>query len=136
MAAEVEIMKRLLLLFPLLSFFTPLAAHEIKSGNLTIIHPMVAEAAKGQATAKGSVTIRNDGKSTDQLLSISAEFADKVTIGAPSPVPVPASGETVIPLTFENIKRKLLEDEAYSGELVFEKAGTVEIDLMIHNHPH
>jgi copper(I)-binding protein len=68
-------MKRLLLLFPFLLLFEPSAAHEIKSGNLTIIHPMVAEAAKGQATAQGSITIRNDGTSPDHLLSISAEFA-------------------------------------------------------------
>jgi hypothetical protein len=51
-------------------------------------------------------------------------------------VAVPARGETVITITFESIKRKLVEDEAYSGELVFEEAGTIKIDLMIHNQTH
>jgi copper(I)-binding protein len=37
-------------------------------------------------------------------------------------------------MRFKNIKRKLSEDEAYAGELMFEKAGTVKVDLMVHTH--
>ena len=50
---------------------------------------MVDEAEKGQISAKGSVQIRNDGKTPEQLLSISAEFAEKTVIDAPVPVSVP-----------------------------------------------
>lgn len=111
-------------------------AHEIKIGNLVIVHPMVDEAKKGQASALGSVEIRNEGNATDSLLSISSEFADSVTLEAPLPVLVPANGRVAIPLVFHNIKRKLSADEAYAGELVLEKAGAIRIDLMVHTQAH
>jgi copper(I)-binding protein len=111
-------------------------AHEIKIGNLVIVHPMVDEADKGQAGALGSVEIRNEGTATDKLLSISSEFADKVTVEAPLPVIVPANGRVSVPLVFHNIKRKLSAYEAYAGQLVLEKAGGIQIDLMVHSQPH
>jgi copper(I)-binding protein len=112
-------------------------AHEIKFGNLVIVRPMVAEAKKGQASAQGLVKIRNEGNAADQLLAITAEFADKVTIGKPVPVLVPAGGQPVsVPLTFEKIKRKLSEHEAYDGELVFGEAGTIQVDLMVQTYVH
>jgi hypothetical protein len=49
---------------------------------------------------------------------------------APLPVTVPANGRVVIPILFQNIKRKLSELEAYDGEVKFEKAGAIKIDLM------
>jgi copper(I)-binding protein len=126
-----------LVLALLLAFSFPANAHEIKVGDLIIVHPMVAEAEKGQASAKGTVKIRNNGKTPDHLLSISAEFAEKAVIDAPVPVPVPANGQAVsIPITYEIIKRKLSEDEAYASEFVFEKAGTMKVDLMVHTHAH
>ena len=126
-----------LVLALLLAFACPANAHEIKVGDLVIVHPMVDKAEKGQVSAKGSVKIRNDGKTPDQLLSISAEFAEKTVIDAPVPVPVPANGQTIsIPIIYKVIKRKLFEDEAYAGEFVFENAGTVKVDLMVHTHAH
>lgn len=63
-------MKRLA--FVLLLTLLPAATqtHEIKVGNLVIVHPMVNEAEKGQAEARGSMEIRNEGPSADRLLSI------------------------------------------------------------------
>lgn len=120
----------LLLSYPGLSH-----ANEIKFGNLVIVRPIVTEAEKGQAFAQGWVKIRNEGKAADQLLSITAEFADKVTIGAPVPVLVPAGGHSVsVPLTFENIKHQLSQNEVYDSELVFAEAGTIKVDLMVHTH--
>jgi copper(I)-binding protein len=124
-----------LVLTLLLAFSFPANAHEIKLGDLVIVHPMVDEAQKGQDKARGSLEIRNEGKTADQLLSISSEFADKATIEAPVPVTVPANGRVAVPILFQNIKRKLSE-LAYDGELRFEKAGTIKIDLMVHSHPH
>jgi copper(I)-binding protein len=128
---------KLVALTLLLALSSPIHAHEIKVGDLVIVHPMVEKAAKGQVSARGSVKIRNEGKTPDQLLSISAGFADKVTIEAPVPVPVPANGQAVsVPITFENIKQTLFEDAAYAGEMVFEKTGTIQVDLMVHSHAH
>jgi periplasmic copper chaperone A len=112
------------------------AAHEIKVGELVIVHPMVDEAEKGQASAQGSLDIRNEGKAADQLLSITSEFAEQATIEAPLPVVVPANGRVAISMRFQNIKRQLSENEVYAGELVFQKAGKVQVDLMVHTHPH
>ena len=112
-------------------------AHEIKAGDLVIVHPMVDVSESGQASAKGSVKIRNEGKTPDQLFSISAEFADKATIEAPVPVPIPANGQAVpVAIVFKNIKQKLYEDAAYPGEMVFEKAGTIKVNLMVHSEAH
>jgi copper(I)-binding protein len=126
------------LVLTLLLVLLPVAtqAHEIKIGDLVIVHPMVDEAKKGQAEARGSLEIRNEGTMVDQVLSISSEFADKVAIEVPVPVTVPANGRVVIPILFQNIKRKLSELEAYDGELELKKAGTIKIDLMVHSHPH
>jgi copper(I)-binding protein len=112
----------------------PATAHEITSGDLVIVHPMVDEAEKGQAESRGSMEIRNEGNSAEQLLSIKSEFADAVAIEGSTPVAVPAKGRASVLLRFKNIKRKLSEDEAYAGELMFEKAGTVKVDLMVHTH--
>jgi periplasmic copper chaperone A len=126
------------LVLTLLLVLLPVAtqAHEIKIGDLVIVHPMVDEAKKGQAEARGSIEIRNEGTTPDQVLSISSEFADKVTIEVHVPVTIPANGRVVIPILFLNIKSGLSEPEAYDGELALKKAGTIKIDLLVHSHPH
>jgi periplasmic copper chaperone A len=128
-----KILSLLLLIFVM----APVAqAHEIKAGPLVIIHPTVDEAEKGQALARGSMEIRNEGKISDELLSIKAEFADEVTIETPGKVSVPANGRVLVPIAFHGISRKLSEDEAYSGDLAFAKAGVVKIDFLVHPHAH
>jgi copper(I)-binding protein len=119
-----------------LVFPTVLAhAHEIKFGDLTIVHPMADEAKRGQGSAKGTVKIRNEGTSPDELNSIRAGFAEEVKILAPVPVSIPPNGQAVfVPVAFMNIKQELYEDAAYAGQLVFEKAGTIQVDFMVHSH--
>jgi copper(I)-binding protein len=129
-------MKRVLLWLLFVSLSPAAYAHEIKFGDLVIVHPMVDEAKKGQPIARGSFEIRNEGSTLDQLLSISSEFADRTTIEGSVPVAVPANSRVPILMKFENIKRKLSEYEAYNGELVFEKAGAVKVDLIVHTHSH
>jgi hypothetical protein len=62
----------------LLFLFHSLAvsAHEIKAGDLVIVHAMVGKAEKGQSV-QGSLEIRNEGKVADKLLSIHSKFADQ-----------------------------------------------------------
>jgi copper(I)-binding protein len=112
----------------------PVQAHEIKAGNLVIVHPMVVEAADGQAVSRGSMEIRNEGSTPDQLLSLSSEFAEQCEIGGATPVAIPAKGRAAVDVLFRKIKAKLSEDEAYMGELTFEKAGKVKVDLLVHTH--
>jgi hypothetical protein len=120
-------------IFPV--WFLPVAAtaYEITVGTLVIVHPMVDEAAKGHMLKAQSKL--NEGKSPDQLMGMSAEFAETALIN--TPVLVPATGQAVsIPITFETIKRQLSEGEAYAGELVFRKAGMIKIDLFVHRQAH
>lgn len=129
-------MKRLLMTL-LVTWFLPVAvtAQEIKVGTLVIVHPMVDEAAKGQAFAWGSVKIKNEGKSPDELMAMSVEFAETALIN--TPVIVPATGQAItVPITFEKIKRQLSKDKAYAGELVFKRAGKIKIDLFVHHQAH
>jgi copper(I)-binding protein len=116
-----------------LAFYS--ATHEIKVGDLVIVHPTVDEAEKGQAAARGSMEIRNEGKTPDKLLSVSAEFAEQARIES-AETTVPWGGRLLVPIAFGNIKRKLSELEVYDGELIFEKAGTIKIEFMMHPHAH
>ncbi len=121
----------------LLAMSVTAGAHEIRSGDLVIVHPMADEAEKGQAVSRGSVMIRNEGKGPDQLLSIKCEFAEEAIVESEVPLVIPAKSQAPLILRFKNIKRKLSTDEAYAGELMFKNAGTVSIDLMVHQpHPH
>jgi hypothetical protein len=96
---------------------------------------MVDEAAKGQAFAWGSVKIKNEAKSPDELMAISAEFAETALIN--TPIIIPATGQVIsVPITFEKINRQLSEDEAYAGEMVFKRAGKIKIDLFVHHQAH
>jgi len=115
---------------------SPVQAHEIKIGNLVIVHPMVDEANDGQALVEGSMEIRNEGDAPERLLSISSEFAAQTEIDGGATVEIPPKGRAAVLMLFKNIKQKLSEDEAYAGELSFEKAGKVKIDLMVHTHKH
>ena len=130
------LMKILLLLISLILLPNSVHSHEIKSGSLIIVHPHVDEAEKGQAAARGSMEIRNEGTTTDQLLSITAEFASEATIEVPGAMIIAPHERVLVPIAFHGIKRKLSEDEAYDGELVFAKAGAVKIDFMVHPHDH
>ncbi|HEY7747524.1 MAG TPA: hypothetical protein VH933_02490 [Aestuariivirgaceae bacterium] len=129
-------MKTLIVPFMLVALAVPAQAHEIRAGTLVIVHPSVDEAAKGQPKAQGSMEIRNEGKSAEKLLSIRAEFAETVTIETAGEVVIPPNQRVLIPLVYHHIKSKLAEDEAYDGELMFEKAGIVTIDIMVHKHTH
>lgn len=122
--------------------FVPLApstihAHEIKVGDLVIVHPMADAAEKGQASVKGSVQIRNEGSTTDRLLAIRAAFAETAALAAAVPVAIPATGRAVsVAIVFTNLRQGLYEDAAYAGQLVFDRAGTVEVDFMVHSGSH
>src|SRR5687767_6298204 len=106
-------------------FLSPAQAHEIKAGDLVIVHPMVDKATKGQEQSGGSVEIRNQGNGLDRLLSIRSEFAEQAEIDGPVPVIIPAKRHAAVLLLFKKIKTKLSEYEVYAGELTFEKAEKV-----------
>jgi periplasmic copper chaperone A len=126
----------LALILCLIAATVPTAAHEIKAGNLVIVHPMVDEADDGQAVSRGSMEIRNEGTTPEKLIGISSEFAAKSEIEGGVPVTIPPHDRASVLMLFRDIHNNLSEDEAYAGELTFEKAGKVKVDLMVHTHKH
>jgi copper(I)-binding protein len=128
-------MKALLFAGLLALWTTAATGHEIKFGDLEIVHPTVDEAKKGQVEAKGSMEIRNNGEAPDRLIAINAEFAEAARIESPDPT-IPPNARILVPISFENIKRKLSEFEVYDGELIFAKAGRIKIEFMVHPHGH
>jgi hypothetical protein len=125
-----------LVLTLVLAFSFPAQAHEIKVGDLVIVHPTVDEADKGQAIAQGSMEIRNEGVEDDRLLAITAEFSGNVTFESSVDVTIPPQGRVLVPVVYRNIKRKLSEDEAHAGELVLNHGGGFKIEILVHKHAH
>ena len=126
-------------------------AHEYNVGSLNIGHPWVRATPKGAAVAGGYLKITNKGKEADRLIGGSAAFAGRVEIhemseesGVMKMRHLPKGieikpGETVelkpgaVHVMFMDLKVPLVKDQKPrpKGTLVFEKAGTVEVEYAI-----
>ena len=118
------------------------SAHSHKKKGLEIIHPWTrAMTDKSQTTVLVSMTIKNAGPS-DRLLRASTPLADAVEIRQPgtdkalAPVAI-GSGKPVElmrdgpHLELTGFKRRLDAYESFAMTLVFEKAGSVVIEVMV-----
>ena len=129
----------------LLMFSGAVAGHGYKKKNLEIVHPWTAETA-GTATAV-YMTIRNSASEPDRLLRASTAIAAKSQLRA-SPsgeqagamdtqsVLVPAHGEAALSrdgvhLQLEGLTQKLGAYDRFNLELVFERAGSMAIEVMV-----
>ena len=125
------------------------SARDYNVGSLEIKQPWVRATPKGAAVAGGYMTITNKGTAADRLVSFSSPAAGKFEIhemrmnnGVMQMRPLPDGleikpGETVefkpgsYHLMFTNLTRPLTEGERVKGTLVFEKAGTVEVEYTV-----
>ncbi|HRX36031.1 MAG TPA: copper chaperone PCu(A)C [Aestuariivirga sp.] len=124
-------------------------ADEIKAGNLIIGHPWSRQSPMGGSVAAGFMTIQNTGTEDDRLLKATAEITSNVQLHAmtmdgdvmkmaemPDGIPIPA-GQTVelkprsLHIMFMGLASPVMEGEDIKGTLVFEKAGTVDIDYEV-----
>ena len=124
-------------------------AHEFKAGPLLIGHPWSRATAPGATIGGGYLTVTNKGSESDRLVSVAVPFAAKVEIHESSVeegvakmrqieggIDVPA-GKTVelAPngkhLMFVGLTGALRKGEKVEGELVFEKAGKVEVEFAV-----
>jgi hypothetical protein len=124
-------------------------AHETKIGNLVISHPWSRQSPMAADVAAGFFSITNNGKEDDRLIKATAEITLKVQlhdmklendvmkmIELPEGIPVPA-GKTVelkpksLHVMFLDLKNPVMEGEEIKGTLVFEKAGTVEVEFEV-----
>jgi copper(I)-binding protein len=124
-------------------------AHEIKVGDLEIIHPNIPLPAGNAHTAAGYMGISNTGATADRLLSISVGFAQDAGLhlskvddsGVATMEPVKAldipAGDTVLlepggyHVMFLGLTSVLAEGDMLPATLTFEKAGKIEIEFMV-----
>jgi len=124
-------------------------AYDYKVGAIEIDRPWSRAVPKGASVAAGYVTIRNTGSEPDRLVSGSTPVAGKFEIHEMSmdngimrmrPVPdgvVINPGETVEfkPQSFHimmmGLKQPIVKGKAFKGALVFEKAGSVDVDFTV-----
>lgn len=125
------------------------AAHEIKAGDLTIVHPWTRATPAGAKVAGGFVKIVNAGATDDRLIAATAEIADMVQIHdmkmvgdvmemseVKGGIPIPA-GATVelkpksLHLMLMGLKSAPMPGSVFKGSLTFEKAGTVPVEFAV-----
>ena len=124
-------------------------ANEYKVGDLVIDHPYARSTPPFSPVGGGFMTITNNGKEADRLISGTSTFADTVEIHEmvmvegvmkmnqlESGLEIPA-GETVTlkpgsyHLMFIGLQEQLKPDEKRKGLVKFEKAGDIEIEFIV-----
>ena len=122
-------------------------AHDYTKGSLKIDRPWSRATPHGAQVAGGYLVIENKGASADRLVSITSEISGRVEMHEMS---VQDGVMRMRPLTrgleikpgatakfapggyhfmFMNLKRPLKQGEKFKGTLVFEKAGTIEVEF-------
>lgn len=141
------ILRRLLLSIACLIALPSLAlAHETKAGDLVIEHAW----SRASTTANGVAffTIDNSGKDADKLLSVSGAIADMVSLHthvmdgevmrmrAVDAIDIPAGGKAELKpgglhIMLMGLKAPLKEGQMFPLTLTFQKAGKVEVQVMV-----
>jgi copper(I)-binding protein len=125
--------------------------HAVKAepGSIAVENAWARATPKGAQVAAGYLTIKNDGAEPDRLVSASASFASKTEMhqsrmvdGMMKMRPAaegieipPGSTVTLGPggyhLMFMNLAAPLDEGDTVSGELVFERAGKMQVAFKV-----
>lgn len=124
-------------------------AHEVKAGNLVIHHPWARQAPASADVMAGFMKIINTGTVDDRLVSVTAAIANVVQLHdmkmegdvmkmfeVPGGIVIPA-GQTVelkpksLHLMFIGLKSEPMEGEEIKGQLMFEKAGLVDVEFEV-----
>ena len=125
-------------------------AHDVKAGDIEIVHPWSRATPAGAKVAVGYLVLRNNGAAPDRLVSIASDIAGRTEIhemvmdsnGVMTMRPldraleVPAGGEVELTpgslhIMFLDLKRGIKEGETFAGTLTFEKAGTVKVEYSV-----
>lgn len=134
-----------------LLFVAPAFAHDgvVHLGSLNLSHPFARATLPNAPVAGGFLAIENTGAEADRLVSATSPAAAEVQIHEmamegevmkmrqlPDGLEVPA-GQTVelapggFHLMFMGLKQAFVEGETVPVTLVFEKAGTVDVELSV-----
>lgn len=127
---------------------TSAMARDVHLGSLTVSHPW-ARASAGKAKAGAAyVTITNDGRQVDRLVKVASPIAGKarlhtnmmegavmkmrpveaIEIGPGKPAVLKPGG---LHIMLMGLKSPLKEGETFPMTLTFEKAGAVEVRVMV-----
>jgi copper(I)-binding protein len=126
------------------------SAHDYKIGSLEIGHPWSRATPPAARTAAGFMVLKNKGGAPDRLVSVSSPTVERVEIhemrmdGAvmrmrelERGIDLPA-GATVelkpggFHLMMFDLKAPLVKDQKVPVTLVFEKAGPIQVELLVH----
>lgn len=135
--------------FLVLTAAIPAFAQDFRAGSLNIGYPWARVTPGGATTGAGYLTITNTGTGPDRLITGSVEVASgfelhrtSVTEGVASMRPLEGgleirAGETVelkpgaTHIMLVNLKGPLKAGMRFSGTLVFEKAGTAQVQFLV-----
>jgi periplasmic copper chaperone A len=124
-------------------------AHSHKKKSLEVVHPWTpATAETNVANVPVYMKLKNTGSAPERLLRATTELADKVELIEPrtqgsmtlptvtTALSVPAGGELVLSadgprLLLGGVKKRLDAYDIFKLTLVFEKAGTMEVEVMV-----
>ena len=123
-------------------------ATDYKAGSIAINNPWSRVTPKGAQTAIGYMTIKNNGTTLDRLIGGSVEVADRFQLHSMTMENGVAkmrdlSGIDIKPgqtiefkpggshAMFVNVKHPLSKGEHVKGTLIFEHAGTVQIEYNV-----
>jgi periplasmic copper chaperone A len=144
------LISRFCAVFGLLAFaLLPVLSHDYKIGELKIDHPWTRATPGGAKVGGGYMKITNTGSETDRLIGGSAEIAGileihemamdgnvmkmralekGLEIKAGASVELKPGGYHVM---FIDLKKPLKEGEKIKGNLIFEKAGKVDVEYRV-----
>ena len=124
-------------------------AHSHKRKALEIVHPWTPAMVEANvANIPVYMKLKNGGQTPERLLSATTPLADKVELIEPkaqgsddvadgdSGLSVPAGGELVLSsngprLLLSGFKKRLNAHDSFTLTLVFEKAGRMEVEVMV-----
>jgi copper(I)-binding protein len=128
---------------------SPGLSHEFKVGDLVLKHPWTRATAPGAPVAGGYMTIINNGSTDDRLVGGSFARSERVEIHSmsmsgdvmkmeamPQGLPIPAGSTIALKpgsfhLMMMGLKDQLIDGEMVAGTLVFEKAGSVQVEFVV-----
>ena len=119
-------------------------AHEIKAGDLNIIHPWAVATIAHAKDCVVYVTIENHGAENDKLIGASSPIAERAEVhviqvgsgAASKAIDLPAGIVVKLQpngphLMLVGLKERLVEYDSFHMTLTFERAGQVDIDVQI-----
>jgi copper(I)-binding protein len=143
-------MKALIIgLAALAALVAPASAHDFTVGSIHIAHPWARATPKGATVGGGYMKITNNGSAPDRLIGGSTPVAERFEVHEMSMENGVMRmrmlkdgleikpGQTVelkpgsLHVMMVNLRQPIQEGQRFKGTLVFEKAGTVEVEYAV-----